>query len=384
MKINGSFLNVFQRPNINPINKVCFKFTNLAPLPFDTVSFGANKKAETLIKPENQPTDVEKIPTSYQDKILSRSEAVNLKLAKGLYQEADYAMNKLRFILKQTFGGIPVIDIDAPNREELETLAINQNSKDKNNPIVMIITRRKSPKSISEKMGAKHIKTKKDAKDKLSDIVGAKIIISGSNTDSGNYVIGKLIETIKARRLGVEQVKNHGQEKSSLNYASRGKINKFVDTARSNGNPLCTYKDEPRDSGYLGLHILTAPLDMGIKGEIQIIGLDVDRFKKLEDICYKCMAKKGVDKKYKPIQTMFNNLLKNDRAVNEYLEYIKRAYSYERSKAKHKKGRNEGFLPIPDDLNIPEALDFNNIAKLKKQIDNKKNNPTAFKKKEEN
>lgn len=357
MKINNSFLNLF---TIQPNNKIgaqanknfySLNGANLAPLSKDTVSFSGAKKSE------DSKTSSKKVEHSYRPTI---------KTSQMIYDESAYAHSQLRNILRHTFD-MPVIDHDDISYEHKKRIAFEEN-QDK--PVLMITSRRKSPHSISEKMSQKRIKSKVAAKNELNDLIGAKIVLTGNSPEEGDYALGKLTEAIKKGRLKIKEVKNHSQENQDLRYASKGKINKLIDTARKNGSPYCTYVDQPRDSGYLAIHLITNEIADGYRAEIQIIGHDVAKLKEIEDLCYKCHAGKNVPSKYKPIKAMFKQVHDNEKLTDDYLEYTKRAYAYERLKSIKRKKMFESFLTIPNDLNIPKELDFNNIAKIKSDIDN--------------
>lgn len=347
--------------NVLPINfnvpNGIRRYSNLAPLPYDTVSFGGQTK-------ETEPVRPRRVDSKSDKKKIDQSDRVPLKNAQGLYLDSDYAFAQLKFILNNTFGE-NLIDIDSPNAQTRIERAMFEN-KDK--PIVCVTGRRKSPESIVEKMASKHLRSKKDAKEDLHDLIGARVVVSGTSTREGDYVIEKLTDAVKKGRIKLDEVKLHGQDNPKLNYATKAKLNKLVETARKNGSPMCKYTDEPRDTGYLALHINTGEIADGYKAEIQIMGVDISEFKEVEDLVYKIRSKKNVPAKYEPIKNLFASL-KTQQAQERYNEYTKRAYAYERLKPIHEKDDYADYLPAPDDLGIPPELDFNNIAKLKRKID---------------
>lgn len=370
MKINNSFLNLFSN-SINNNQSYSPRFglngANLAPLAYDTISFGEaaksrKKKVETA--PEDA-TDVKATVTKTSSKRMSHSDRPTLNTSQGIYDEAKFAFSQFKSILRYTFDA-PVIDRDSFSYENQVDRALEDN---KDEPVLMIVARRKSPNSIIEKMSQKKIRSKIGAKKELNDLLGAKIVVTGAGTEEGDYVLDQLTDAVKKGRLKIKEIKSHNQEDKTLRYATKPKINKLVEAARKNGSPCCTYVDQPRDSGYLAIHIITEDIADGYNAEIQIIGLDVSRFKDLEDLCYKCHAGKNVPKKYKKIQEMFKQVHSDEKLTADFLEYTKRAYAHERTKPIHGKDGYSEFLRIPSDLTIPKELDFNNIAKLKESID---------------
>lgn len=358
--------------NINPINifniknnglapsiPVSGKFlpcknSNLAPLSFDTVTFSGRPKANI---------------SSSDSKKINHSDRGSLGVAQSVYDEAEYAYGHLKYVLSYIFD-TKVIDNDSPDFER-QVIRSLDNNKDK--PVVMITSRRKSPASIAEKMGSKTIRKKHCIKDKMNDLIGARIVLSGTSPKEGDYVLDKISDAVKRGRLSITEVKVHSQEDPKLKYATKTKMNKLVSTARKynqgkdRGN--CTFIDQPRDSGYLAIHLITGDIGDGYNAEIQIIGLDVENFKEIEDLCYKCHAGKNVDKKYKAIADLFKPYKNNESFMADFLEYTKRAYAYERLKPIHNKDEYKDRLHIPKDLNIPQELDFNNIENLKRLAD---------------
>ncbi len=382
MKINSSFLNIFPKTisateaknNNFATNLLNGDFSNLAPLPFDTVSFGEARKRGNIAKKQPMPAaaPVRKVKkSSSSDKRIDHAERTSLNLTQRIYNESEFAFNKLKLILSDAFPGVTVIDADNEKARDMMTRELLDN-KDK--PVVLITARRKHPASISEKMAQAHLRSKKGAKERINDLIGARIIVSGTSTQEGEYVLDKLTEAVKKGRFKVAHVKNHLQEDNRLNYVGRKRLNKFVDdNRRINGISSCKYTDEPRDSGYLAIHIITDDIEDGYNAEIQIMGLDVERFKELEDICYKCHAKKGVLKKYRPLEEMFKPVQDNPQLQKDFIEYTKRAYAFERLKPVHGEKEKMEYLSIPSDLNIPPELDFNNLARVKASIDRNAN-----------
>ena len=322
-------------------------FSNLSPLDKDTVSF-SGKTLKSDVKKTNN------------------SERPALRTAQRIYEDSDYAYGQLRYILSQTFD-MPVIDINSHKAKEKMDRAINDNRK---KPVIMITSRRKSPNSIAEKMASWKLRSMSSTKNTLNDIIGAKIVVSGTSTREGDYVLDKLTEAVKKGRLKIKEIKNHNQGDKTLNYATKAKINKLLNAARKT-NSTCTYIDQPRDTGYLAIHIITDEITDGYSAEIQIMGLDVAKFKEIEDFCYKCRAEKEIPPELKEFKDIFQILNENPKLNQEYMEYTKKAYAHERKKGSHKAENSGRFLPIPKGSSLPKALDFNKIASTIKMTDKK-------------
>ena len=350
MQINSinNFLNI---PKIKS-TKSCASFgcyPNLKPLPKDTVSFSGN------IKQEKIDSSSKKIEHIYRP---------NLQTATKLREESNFAYSLLQYFLKQEFDA-PVIDTNSKFYEEN---MLNSTTSNKNVPVIAITTRQKSANSIAEKMATLKVKNAEEAKAAMNDIIGARIIVSGNSTKEGDFVLQKIQNLIKKGKLKVIEVKKHGQEDKRLDYVSDKALKKFLKTAKN-----CEFKDQPRDSGYLAVHLITDNIIDGYNAEIQIMGLDVVRFKEIEDLCYKCSAGKNIPPKYKEFAEDFKVLKEDPKIAEDYLEYTKRAYAKERGKDDFPSNKNLEFLPVPDDLSIPESLDFNRIAHMKNMADGAEN-----------
>lgn len=318
---------------------------NLAPLEKDTVSFTSN-----VSKTSSKKMDYANRP--------------NLAAATKVYQDSEYDFDQFKYTLGQIFDA-PVIEMGAIDYKGKINRAIDERQ---NKPIIMIETRRKTPTSIAEKMASLKLNSADEAKNEMHDIIGARIILSSPSKKDGDQVLETLTNAVKKGKIKILEIKNHSQENPELHYASRGKLGKLLTACRKK-TPMCSYKDEPRDSGYLAIHLITDKLSNGYKAEIQIMGLEVAKFKEVEDLCYKCHSGKALHSKYKSLQKEFEPL-KDKNTMEEYLEYTKRAYARERLKTEHKKGSLEEFLPIPKDLKkIPKNLDFNTIANKKRILD---------------
>ena len=341
----------YQTPLKTSFSGVKANFSNLTPLEKDMVCFSGK-----ILK-----SDVKKA---------NNSERPALRTAQRIYEDSDYAYGQLRYILSQTFD-MPVIDINSHKAQEKMERAINENRK---KPVIMITSRRKSPNSIAEKMASWKLRSISSTKETLNDIIGAKIVVSGTSTKEGDYVLDKLTEAVKKSRLKIKEIKNHNQEDKTLNYATKSKINKLLNAARKT-NSTCKYVDQPRDTGYLAIHVITDEIADGYSAEIQIMGLDVERFKKIEDFCYKCRAGKQIPSDFQELKDIFQILDENPKLDQEYMEYTKKAYAYERKKGAHKAENPGRFLPIPKDSSLPKIFDFNKIATIIRII-NKKETPS--------
>lgn len=380
-KINFNFENTGNNVlrNTQASNKVTFNAVNLAPLKQDTITFSGrclsvNKGSDTK--------DCYKSDTAIQtrdSKTLERkSDMGSWKVANQILNEEDieFAFERFKTDISSIFG-MPVIDftdkkLKEKHKEEYVTmLAENIN---KSNPILAITARKKEAASIKEKMGSKHLRTKKEAKKQLTDILGVRIILSGTNKDSGNYVVKKLTKAVEQGKIKITEIENYRNPEfkypARYQYASDSKLEELMRASLKRGVKTFNYDIKQTESGYTALHMLLE-FPGGIKGELQIAGLDVLRLKEVEDLCFKALTNKSIshEHNYKKISDLFIPIKDDNEKYCAFMDYTRRAYAAERAKETHPLDKDLSFLELPDDSILDPVYDFNAIEKMKDDID---------------
>ncbi len=317
------------------------KYPNLAPLAYDTVSFGQ--------------TDKEKGDPRF---------GINLATAKKINAEAAESAKYLQFQLNQILGDLIKLEDSKPS---------------KSRPIDSIAVRVKTPKSIKEKSATRKLLTEKEVKAKMTDIVGGRIVLGKTDNASVDKVLQRLTEAEASNKLRILEIENyrpdpeidvHGNIVRNYDYGSAAALRKLKYECDKKETSI-PKRDEDLPTGYMAIHLLTQ-LPNGFIGEIQIIGNGVLQLKRIEDMCYKVKSGKSLDKKYAPIEKMLKPLANKDDFLlrKEFNKYTRDSYIYQRDKCLGlvPNDKNE-FLPIPDYL--PKELDFNNLAAKKYECDNK-------------
>ena len=317
------------------------KYPNLAPLRYDTVSFGQ--------------TDKEKGDPTY---------GINYATAKKINAEAIAPAKYLNFQLNQILG-----DLVRPENAKATV----------SRPIDSIVVRVKTPKSIKEKSATRKLQNEKEVKTKMTDIVGGRIVLGKTDNVSVDKVLERLSEAEASNKLRILEIENyrpdpeidvHGNIVRNYDYGSAAALRKLKSECDKKEISI-PKRDEDLPTGYMAIHLLTQ-LPNGFVGEIQIIGEGVLKLKRIEDMCYKVKSGKSLDKKYAPIEKMLKPLSNKDDILlrKEFNKYTRDSYIYQRDKhlGLIPKGKEE-FLPIPDYL--PKELDFNNLAAKKKECDDK-------------
>ena len=317
------------------------KYPNLAPLRYDTVSFGQ--------------TDKEKGDPRY---------GINLATAKKINAEAAESAKYLKFQLNQILGDLIMSENDKPSL---------------NRPIDSIAVRVKTPKSIKEKSSTRKLQNEKEVKSKMTDIVGGRIVLGKTDNVSVDKVLQRLTEAEASNKLRILEIENYrpdpeidinGNVVRNYDYGSAGALRKLKSECDKKEISI-PKRDEDLPTGYMAIHLLTQ-LPNGFIGEIQIIGNGVLQLKRIEDMCYKVKSGKSLDKKYAPIEKMLKPLSNKDDILlrKEFNKYTRDAYIYQRDKHLGIVSPDKSeFLPIPDYL--PKELDFNNLAAKKKECDDK-------------
>ena len=305
-------------------------FIKTKPMPFDSVSFKSGEK--------------------HMD---SRANAVNHKLAQAVYNEAEPVAQDFQCKLLKYFGPL-ISDEGHPDR------ALAPMPKG-------LSIRVKKPPSICEKTASLGVANKNEIKDEMGDIIGARLVIRDAS--KADEVLKKLIEGVKSNDIKIFEIENYRPE-AKYSYFSKKQLDsleKICNKMRTNG---VTRTEKSLPSGYTALH-LSVYLPNDFKGEIQILGIDVERVKELEDLLYKLKNNKSLDPKYKVIEEQFKELKKNKPLQRAITSYSKEQYITAREKEPYpsKSKRPKKFLPAPN--YVPPEYDFNNIWKMKTNCDYK-------------
>lgn len=373
--------NVYLKKHFTKVNNskaysgaLTFNSANLAPLANDTLSFTGKRKVcefkgDVLAL---TPSQAKVGKQNRADKaIFDFSDKANFKVAKSLYDESEFAHNRFKSDISQIFGGIPVLDAGSLQFKNVYEQNILDNLE-AGKPILAITARRKSPESIAEKMSSKGIKSKKAAKEQISDFSGIRIILSGKNKDDGNYVLNKLADAVKGGWISISEIEVfHNPELKPSNrysYANDASLRKVEAAARKQGIKDFKLVAKSTESGYPAIHMLVNFPD-NTKGELQIIGLNVLNLKEIEDLCYKVLTNKKLDAKYSDIETLLEQVRDNPEEYRDFMEYTRKAYALERKKELGLEPKDSKFLKLQIDTEVPDELDFNHIPDMKRKAE---------------
>lgn len=354
------------RPSVSYDNHKYKKYSNLAPLSKDTVSFTSSEK-------------------------LNRSllEAFdNISICKSVYNDADVPSEYLKRVLKECL--MPYVASD----------------KNPDAPIQRITTRVKTPDSIREKAASRlgsaitsdlekvfNPNSVDDIKKVCSDIIGARVILRQSDSDKTTQIIDALIKEVRAGRLNITKIENYKPENipekwEYFKMEDLQNLCKAVNETRF-GLPEIKVTQRSKETGYMALHLdvdLSNPefksKNNGYKGEIQIVGYDVANLKDVEDFCYKLKSNKDIKSghvAYRPFSDYFLKLLRSNKYPHleeKFVEYTLKAYLLQRKKepvgTAHRKKKDNNLPTLADcgmEGKLPQGLDFNILASIKYHCD---------------
>lgn len=331
--------------------------SNLAPLKEDTLTFSG--RLEQKMTTDENPKNL----------VLTHG------AARQVIEEARDSHNMLRNQMNNVLGALVEKEGDHTKKDRTER------------PIKKIKCTMKAPYSLMEKVSQKKIAKKDKIKDNITDIVRARVVLNTESEEGGDKVIDKITEAVQSGKMKIVEIENYHQKrgKKVYQYASNSALDKLenaiLEKSTEKVENLRSDINTAGDSGYIALHLL-AELKDGFRGEIQIIGKDVERLKELEDLTYKAVAGKNLDSKYQQLDDLFYKMREaryktkeqNQEArklKNAFHKYTREAYLYEKTKPASQK--NESFLHLS--TLAPSALsdefDLNNLAKMRDQADKK-------------
>ncbi len=324
------------------------------PLKF-TTNFGINNNnsQRTNTFPATKPMPYDSVSFKGGEKHMnSRSDAVNHRLAQQIYAEAEPVAKDFHSKLLKYFGSLVATE-GHPDRP----LAYKKG----------LSVRIKTPESICEKTASLGLKNKNEVKEELGDIIGARLVLRDSTkTDE---ILKKLIEGVKNNDIKIFEIESYRPEPKYA-YLSRKQLDnleKVCNKMRTNG---VTRAETSIPSGYTAVHF-SVYLNDDFKGEIQLMGIDVEQVKEIEDMLYKLKNNKSLAPKYKTIEEQLKELKTNKPLQRALTAYSKEQYIAAREREPYgiKSKKATKFLPAP--AYIPPEYDFNTLYRMKTTCDYK-------------
>lgn len=204
-----------------------------------------------------------------------------------------------------------------------------------NNLILFISGRAKKPDSIAEKSKIMQENTKAGILKKMTDLNGEKIVLADGSRKNVHKALGILLDAVKKGLVRIEEVepkrpkaaaKLKGKERSTYDYADPNFLQGFIKDAEEAMNRPIAFEDPNLSSGtkanYTALHFLLRLPGQKRPFELQLMGPSVAKFKHLDDILFKILNNKNVDKKYQPIVDVLKPLVmtQDDKTMAKYIK----------------------------------------------------------------
>ena len=267
------------------------------------------------------------------------------------------------------------------------------------NPILEIHDREKSVESIIEKSATRKWTSIQEILDNMTDLNGVKIVTrKKSGKDEMDYILDRLIPMIKTGQLELKEIEIKRpaairdlspKKQEEYDYASMPMLKKLVAVQEGVWNTKKTSKENIRKvffgkpqytpGNYCALHLLlNLPNKEARVFEAQFMGAYVGAGKELDDILFKIMDGKHVDKKYTRIKKFFEELKADTTGAKErFMQYRKEALLALREKelreasSNKSTARNIKLFISAEKYNITPEYDLNNLMDLKIDCDNK-------------
>ena len=330
--IHQNLYSNYRQTNPIPQQETCQ--LKLSPLRVDTVSFGVGEK-----------------------KLSKTARTISVDLAKKVVSEAEEDAKELRFVLNKY----------------LKPLVAGQ--KNPNGAICSgergISVRIKTEDSLRQKVTPRGIKTKWGVKN-VGDVIGARLVLRDGSPQAVDKVLFALAEAAKHGAIRITEIEKFNPKQGKiavkdieeLGYGS-AKGRKVLEDASG-----IISRVGPQPSGYPAIHI-TIKTRNGYKAEIQIMDVDVEDLKHVEDLGYKIRCGKGVSEKYKKIEKdilpAFEEL--EEKGLEDaYMDYVSDSYltAFSAPAQKYNARKKNKFLQIP--YYLPQKLDFNYIAQKMQEL----------------
>ena len=269
--------------------------------------------------------------------------------------------------------------------------------KNPKNPILDIHDREKSVESIIEKSATRKWTSVKEILKNMTDLNGVKIVArKKAGKEEIDNILDRLVPMITSGQLELKEIEIKRPEAIKLlpakdqekyDYASMSMLKKLVGVQEGVWNTKKTSKENIRKvtfgkpqytkGNYCALHLL---LDLPNKQarvfEAQFMGAYVGAGKDLDDIIFKILDGKHVDKKYTRIKNLIEELKADTTgALDRFMQYRKDALLGLREKEIRETsmgksiGKNVKLFISAENYKLTPQYDMNKLLGLKTDCD---------------
>lgn len=260
------------------------------------------------------------------------------------------------------------------------------------NPIEDVRGRAKGHLSIWEKAKTRGFRNLDEVYKYMTDLNGVKCVLRDSSYYGANIALNVLMDAIKNRAIILEEIEVKRpiyakelkkKEWDKYDYVKPIVIRKFVKAAEEISGKKVNYNEEPdyTESNYPAIHFLFRFPGQKRVFEFQLMGHDVSVYKGMDDLFFKILNNKKIDKEFKPIEKLIKPLMKegNEEYLEKFNDYRARSFIFQREKepATSVENSTEFFLPLKKDIPYRELLTKSELQKLEDNY-NVQGNPYDF------
>ncbi len=272
------------------------------------------------------------------------------------------------------------------------------------NLILKFSDRAKSVVSIMEKSATRKWSSTKEVLEKMTDLNGAKIVMNyKTGKPETETVLDRLIPLIKTGQVTLHEIELQRpkaiehlskKEQEEFDYFSKAFLDKLEDAQEEIINGLETDIDSiqlidrplPKYTkfNYCALHLIMQLNEKGSRPfELQIMGARESMGKNIDDKRFKHFEGKELDKIYRPLVNIWNNLLTegNEAAKEEYFRYCKdanlqlRKDEIQENLTRRLISRHTGFFKTVREYNLTPEYDLNTLYDLMLKCELNKTEP---------
>ena len=285
----------FNQTDSQPVSAPKFGLTMAKPLSKDTVSFGATAK--------------------------NVNRAINSKLSRDISKGAKFYEIQVAAIFTSILA--PLMSTDETPDNVIEYFNVRTKGKDSIGAKSGEVKGKYKTGDIIK--GGKKCTTKDAISLNMTDLLGAKAVLTIGSKHNAKMVIEALTHALKNGQIRLREIeqkvpKSCMRDEKTLTtctYATDSTLDKMKSASekRFNNEVKTDYRDYT-PSNYSALHFLIDVLLKDPNGksvwktvEVQVLGHDVNEYKELDDILYKLLNGKNVDKKYNPIKQVLQPII---------------------------------------------------------------------------
>ena len=362
-----------------------------APLVHDTVSFGIRKGRKTLQAARYAARAAAEKAAALEEEIdknavTNKELPAEQKIWKINKKDAEYIHSQ---ILK------PQIYIRNFIHNLFDDLIYSE--KNPRNPIMEIHDREKKVPSIIEKTATLKLRSVQEVFDNVTDLNGVKIVMrKKAGQDEMDFVLDRFVPMIKTGQTELKEIEVKlpvavkslpMKEQEKYIYASMGMLKRLIEVQEGVWNTKNTSKENIRKvvfriqytkGNYCALHMLfDFPNNKELRVfEAQFMGAYEGEGKDLDDIVFKLLDGKEVDKKYHKIKKLIEDL-KADKtgAIDRFKQYRKDAILGLRERERHENAtqkttsKNAKLFISAEKYNLTPEYDLNSMLDLKNEAD---------------